>query len=291
MDLDDLQEHKILIVIGIMAFIIILIICILGFLSLGGFFKQNPTPIPTHHQVTPTPTSQILNGSLYNDTFPLNMTPGYAFTVTIKANNLGNTPWSSDNIVKLAVLDNATNDAALFGNLNYSIVPNATIVPPGGEYTWQFTITAPKQVGNYTLMYQMMNDSSSGFGNIIIKNITVGKPGNDVLFSSIDIPSTMNVNSKVNVTVLVLNMGRTPWYEEDSVLLGIRYEPNDGTIFTQTIQLHMNPDSGVMPGETCKWRYPITAPSYVTQYNVTYQMMKGDIYFGEPITRTVKITN
>jgi hypothetical protein len=154
---------------------------------------------------------------------------------------------------------------------------------------------APTWNGNYRIAFQMRN-STTWFGDILVKNITVGTPGANVVFTSIGIPYSMNVNSKVNVTVIVQNMGRYPWYENDSVQsgmdsvqLGISYSPDDGSAFTRTTQLHMNPDSGVMPGQTCKWVYSITAPSYITQYNVTYQMMQGDEYFGAPVTQTVKI--
>jgi hypothetical protein len=174
---------------------------------------------------------------------------------------------------------------------------HSTIIKKSTNYTWSFTITAPTWNGNYTIAYRMRNNTT-WFGDILVKNITVGTPGANVLFTTINIPSSMKVNSKVNVTVTVQNMGRYPWYENsskqpgiDSVQLGINYSPDDGSVFTQKILLQMNPDSGVMPGDTCKWVYPLTAPSFITQYNVTFQMVEGNEYFGAPVTKTVKITD
>lgn len=277
--------------VAIIVVLVVIAIIILVFIYFS-LFSQKSTNVDTTSNsylvATPLPSiPTFLNSSFLNNTIPSIMTPGQQYDVTIIARNNGDVKWSN-NTIFIAQFINDSYDNTSFSGIS-KMDPGA-VTTIGKNYTWKFKMTAPTWSGNYTIAYQMRNNTT-WFGGILIKNITVGKPGTDVIFSSVDIPSSMKINSNKNVTVIVKNMGKYSWLESDSVQLGINYSPNDGSIFTQTIRLHMNPDSGVMPGQTCKWVYPITTPSFVTQYNVTFQMMQGDDYFGAPITKTVKITN
>jgi len=300
MPLDEERIIKeIYVLIAVVVAIIVVAIIILVFIYFSLFSSNHANSItntnPYHIVVTPTPIpSSNFNSAFLNDTIPSIMVPGKQYTVTIIAHNTGKTPWM-DNTTFIAQFVNSSYDNTSFSNT--STLEPGSVISNGVNYTWKFTMTAPGWNGNYTIAYKMKN-TSTWFGDILVKNITVGTPGANVIFTLINIPSTMTENSKVNVTVIVQNMGRYPWYENDSaqpgmdsVQLGINYSPDDGSVFTRTIRLHMNPDSGVMPGQTCKWVYPITAPSYLVQYNVTYQMMQGGNYFGAPTMRTVRITN
>jgi hypothetical protein len=292
---DEKIRKELYILVGIMVAIIVIAIIILVVIYVALFtpHKSSPVVITPPNIVTPTPAPLYYNSSFLNDTIPSSMSPGQTYTVTIIAHNTGDTLWSN-NSTFISQIVNSSLDSTIF--CEQSTMAPGTNIYKNDNYTWTFTMTAPTWNGNYTIAFQMSNNGT-WFGDILVKNITVGTPGANVAFTLIDIPSTMAVNNKVNITVIVQNMGRYPWYENnsvpsamDSVQLGISFLPDDGSIFTRTTQLHMNPDSGVMPGQTCKWVYPITAPSYITQYNVTFQMMEGNEYFGAPVTKEVMIT-
>jgi len=293
---EDKVKNELYMLVGIFVVVIVIAIIALTVIYISMFSPHNTSTstIIYTHTVTPTPAPLYYNSSFLNNTIPSSMKPGQKYTVTILARNTGNTSWLN-NTTFIAQFINSSFDNTIFSN--QSAMGHGTTVKKNTNYTWTITMIAPTWNGNYTIAFQMRNNTT-WFGDMLIKNITVGTPGANVVFTSITIPSSIKVNSKLNVTVIVENMGKYPWYENDSaqpgmdsIQLGISYSPDDGSVFTQTTDLHMNPDSGVMPGQTCKWVYSIKTPSFLTQYNVTYQMMEGSNYFGAPVTKTVKITN
>lgn len=275
--------------VAVLVVLIVIAIIVLVFVYYSMFAHNTSNTVTNTNPIVMTPTiaPTFLNSSLLDNTIPITMSPGQQYPVTIIARNTGDVPWSNDTI-HIAQFINDSYDNTSFSTV--STMDSGTLIKSGINYTWKFSMTAPTWNGNYTIAYRMKN-SSSWFGDILVKNITVGTPGANVDFTTLDIPSTMRVNSRINVTVVVTNLGKYPWYADEGAQLGINYSPNDGSSFTDKIRLQMNPDSGVMPGQSCKWKYPITAPSYPTQYNVTFQMMQGDEYFGAPVTKKVQIIN
>ncbi len=253
------------------------------------FGPKPSTPIdPTNtYIVTPQPESTFFNSTFLNNTIPSSMVHGQKYDVTIISLNTGDAPWTNSTTV-LIPIDNNSSDTKLFGSI--STMEPGKIIKNGSQYIWKFSITAPQGNGNYSLEYRLTNNTTL-FGDTLVKNVEVGLPGDEVAFTLVDVPYSMKTNSQINLTFIVENMGRDTWFENDSVQLGITYDPNDGSPFTRTARLHMNPDSAVFTGQSCKWKFLITAPPYLTKYNMSIRMIHDQEWFGNPVNRTVIITS
>ncbi len=116
-----------------------------------------------------------LNSINTSNNIPLKMTPGTKYNVTITMKNIGATPWNSNNIT-LGLAVDSNNEAVLFSNNTTQIfMKPKTVIKTGSNYTWNFTIVAPAYPNNYTLMYQLIADNTTRFGNITVVNVTNGK--------------------------------------------------------------------------------------------------------------------
>src|SRR5271157_974777 len=172
------SESYIMVIIVIAILISTVATLVYVYISILSPHSSATTTITTSpHIVTSKPELTFLNSSFLNDTIPLNMKPGQKYNVSIISKNTGDVSWSTDKNIMIAPL--TTNDAELFGNS--SPIEQGHVTKKGNNYTWKFTIIAPSLNGNYTLKYQMKNNSS-WFGDILVKNVTVGNPGDVVDF-------------------------------------------------------------------------------------------------------------
>jgi hypothetical protein len=279
---------------------ILVVICIALLVSgCTGNFSLPPNPFinqPTDTPTVPLQLANVLNARYSNDTIPVTMNPNQKYDVMINMSNDGGIPWSNAGHITFVVLDNSKNDASLFGNSTFFIEPGV-IVHYGKIYSWKFSITAPKWYGNYTLMYQMKNDTTL-FGDTFVKNVSVGAPGSEVVFTTQNVKYypplknglTMRMGSRQNISLGVKNMGRYNWTQDDKVrLVAVDYEPNDATQFYRQYQFDIAPDVVVQPGEQCMWRMNLSTPQYRGTYHMKYRMQKDGQWFGNAIDFTVNV--
>jgi hypothetical protein len=116
-----------------------------------------------------------LNGSIVSYNIPSTMTVGQSYAVSITMNNSGNAVWNSTVNITLGGVGGVQGDAVMFGPTTFNIT-NGINVTPGQFYTWNFTMTAPTQMGTYTPQYQVKYGESGWFGDIVSKKITVNLP-------------------------------------------------------------------------------------------------------------------
>src|SRR5271157_2248477 len=295
------SESYIIAFVVIAIFISIIVTLVYVYISLFSPHSSSSTPgistIP--NTATPLPTPTFLNSSLFNDTIPSIMVPGQEYNVSIIAQNTGDVLWSNYTHIMISPSDDNSNDAQLFGNS--SMITPGLLIKKGTNYTWTFSLIAPLLNGNYTLKYQMKNDSIH-FGNILVKNVTIGNPGDVVKFISKPVlyyPSIMNQsslsmsrNSWLNASITVKNTGRNNWTSADNVYLqAIDYEPNDAALFNPETVFYLAPDRIIVPGDQTTWTFKFHAMAqYPGTYHVKYRMIRNGQWFGNPFVITITET-
>jgi hypothetical protein len=225
------------------------------------------------------------------------MTPGKTYKFSIKVFNVGQMPWTYANHTSISPVNE---DTTLFNATRLNLTKGQT-VKRGQNYLWNFILKTPSQCGNYTLEFRMINNNTTWFGDTFIKNVTVGNPGDDVIFVSQSVQyypaiinqSSLSMKSMVwkNVSISVKNMGRYNWSASDNITLAaVDYEPNDAIQFKSAQLYHIAPNDVIMPGEVATWKFKIQAPQNPGVYHIKYRMQKDGQWFGNMMNVTVKVT-
>jgi len=81
------------------------------------------------------------------------------YTASITMKNVGNTTWAANSVYGLGSQNPQDN---LTWGLNRVRLPVS--VPPGGTYTFTFTVTAPLKAGTYNFQWRMVQDGVEWFG-------------------------------------------------------------------------------------------------------------------------------
>jgi hypothetical protein len=113
--------------------------------------------ILSHTRITPilpTQTSECLQMNA-----PSLMFPGQTYNVTVVMRNTGETTWSSAGNYFLGSQNPQDNN-----NFQRSRVPMPYAVPPGGQVTFNFTVTAPSTAGIFQLQFAMVQEWVEWFG-------------------------------------------------------------------------------------------------------------------------------
>ena len=220
------------------------------------------------------------------------MNPGAKYNVSIIMKNTGILSWSSNNIT-LCLVNDSSNEAALFNNntTRYFMKPK-TVTKSGYNYTWNFTIVAPTYPNNYTLMFQMMANNTTWFGDKLVVNITDVKYTGSATFVSNTIPTSMYRGVNYTASITVQNTGKQPWLADDHVALAaVDYESNNFTWFITNQRFYLNPGSSIAPGQKCQWKFWLIAPNGPGTYMLKYRMVTGNnSWFGNTLNITVKVT-
>src|SRR4051794_39487115 len=115
----------------------------------------------------------------------LTMTAGQPYSVSIKMRNVGTATWTAAGGYQLVAqrpVDNAT--------WGVNRVPLPVSVPPGGDVTFDFTVTAPNTPGTYNFEWRMAQTQLlTGFGDFspVLQMTVVANPNSP--------PSTLNWQS------------------------------------------------------------------------------------------------
>lgn len=161
-----------------------------------------------------------------------------------------------------------------------------TVIQPGGRYTWNFTMTAPAAAGNYAPKYRMVS-GSNWFGDTATASVAVGEVNYDADMVSSTIPAQMVKGKAYSVTVTVGNTGNVPWSGGDNYMLGAVEGSSAATFSGGGISLPQG--ATVMPGEHYKFSFTMTAPNTIDGYTVKYRMVKGSVWFGDMLSKTVTV--
>lgn len=113
--------------------------------------------ILSHHGILwlPDQTAQFISMSV-----PLSMTPGQTALASVTMRNTGITTWTPAALHRLG--SQSPQDNMRWG-LNRVALPAA--VPPGGQVTFSFNVTAPSVAGTYSFQWRMVQDAVEWFGD------------------------------------------------------------------------------------------------------------------------------
>ena len=115
----------------------------------------------------------VNNAAFVAQSVPTTMTAGNSYSVWVTMRNTGTTTWTSDTyrLGSQNPQDNWT------WGLNRVYLPAGTTVPPGSDYTFYFTVTAPSTAGYYNFQWRMVQDGVQWFGDYtpnVLVNVTAG---------------------------------------------------------------------------------------------------------------------
>jgi hypothetical protein len=107
--------------------------------------------------------------------------------------------------------------------------------------------------------------------------------------SSTNIPASMIKGSQYTASITMKNTGQMVWNGTSFKLKAITSEPNDAGKFTST-ELSLPSGKVVMPGETYKWTFTMTAPQTTGSYKFNYRMYKDNYgWFGATVNKTISV--
>jgi hypothetical protein len=269
--------------------IIFVLICAIIFVS--GCMDTNSNDSSTGQNNTGNATHLNLDSKNVSNKIPSKITPDTKYNISITIKNTGIAPWPSTNVT-LCLADDINNEAALFSNntTQYFMKPK-TVIKSGSNYTWNLTIVTPTYPNNYTLMYQLIYDNTTWFGEKIVLNVTNGKYTGPVTYVSKPITTSMDAGSTYKVNIKVNNTGKTTWYDYDKVAFAaIDYEKNNASDFGANLRFYLNPGSHISPGGQAQWNFTMTAPKDPATYILRYRMVKGESdWFGDTFNVTIKV--
>ncbi|MDO8588078.1 MAG: NBR1-Ig-like domain-containing protein, partial [Armatimonadota bacterium] len=121
--------------------------------------------IPINSAVSPD------NAVVVSDTIPTTMTTGQQYNVSVTMQNTGETCWNAE-FFQLGTVD----DSDPFYASTRVFMPAGTTVMPNGQYTFNFTLTAPSTPGTYTTDWQMVHAYIRWFGGQVVRQVQVSGP-------------------------------------------------------------------------------------------------------------------
>ncbi|MDD4409872.1 MAG: hypothetical protein PHW52_04460, partial [Candidatus Pacebacteria bacterium] len=118
-----------------------------------------------------------LDAAIVLSTIPVSMEAGKSYSVSVTMKNTGVTPWvggneGMSNSFALGGVGDGALDSGKFG-LSRFYIPAGTTVSTGGQFTFNFTMTAPVTSGSYNPQYRMIQKDVSWFGQTSSPTINV----------------------------------------------------------------------------------------------------------------------
>ncbi len=190
------------------------------------------------------------------------MKPSTNSNVVVKLKNTGNLIWKNSGENK--VLLKQTGTSSLNSNSTLTTLKESTI-NPGETGTFEFTISAPKTGGNYSLYYapEMENSnaivSSSGTLSVTVTSTTSDA---DITSSSSDL--TFKTGEKKSFWLNITNYSNTTWKSTGTNKLSMGLTKNS-SITTTDPKLAV---ASLAPGKSSKVNFSITAPSRTGTYTI-----------------------
>jgi hypothetical protein len=123
-------------------------------------------------------TPGVNNATFISQSVPSSMVAGNSYSVSVTMRNSGTTTWTSDSYR----LGSQNPEDNWTWGLNRVYLPAGTTVPPGSDYTFYFTVTAPSAAGYYNFQWRMVQDGVQWFGDYtpnVLVNVTSGTTGCD----------------------------------------------------------------------------------------------------------------
>jgi RHS repeat-associated protein len=261
-----------------------LAVALLLVLSTGTTWAQTTHAVPTvsDMQLPPSTDIQILPPddpgdpapTPYDDaagvsiSAPATMTTGSTAYVTVTMRNSGTTTWSPGlvNPYRLGSANPLNNSTWQVGRVELG-----SVVAPGGQAVFGFTITAPSTAGTYSFSWEMLREDLRWFGAIASSTITVSAPAPvyDAQLISASVPTTMTAGGYYNVSLTFKNTGNVTWTKPDYRIGST--SPDDN--FTWGLHRVNMSEASVAPGQNATFNFQVAAPSTAGTYLFDWGML------------------
>jgi len=218
-------------------------------------------------------------------------------TVTVTAKNTGNQAWSSTNFpVRLATFAPTNHSSALYNSSWVSDTRLATVgqsvVLPGENGTFTFTINVPNREGPYTERFNLVAEGAKWMPDPDFSiNLTITKSTYkwQMVSQSSSQGFALSPGSGSQFTLVAKNMGNTTWSNSiNPVRLATFIPTNRNSAFYHSSWVSSNrpavlQEPSVGPGQNGTFVFNVTAPStpgfYVERFNL---VSEGLSWFEDP---------
>lgn len=212
---------------------------------------------------------------------PQDMAAGQEYNLVIQFKNQSGNTWRAEDGIELALV---SNNANAWGLQRVKLEPKE-VVQNNEIATFNFTLHAPEQPGQYNMQWRLSRDNSpAGFGEATpLLNITVtdGAPevGAEFVFQSIpgikkwvEFYTIFEPGKVYPVTLTFKNVGRKTWTSSE-FRLGARDASAETTWSIDQVEL--KPQDSIKPGEIKSFSFKVIAPLTPGIYPFQWQLQKG----------------
>ena len=224
-------------------------------------------------------------------TVPASMFSGLNYTISVRMQNTGNTPWPANSSYVLAAQNPADNAI-------WRATPVALDGPvaPGDSHTFTFPVKAPTIPDLYNLQWQMQKAGlffgTPSVNSVVTITASTDAGANSAVFVSQGIPATMAPGGTYNVLVTMRNTGTAPWFFDARHRLGSA-NPRDNKRWGLSRVTIANVNGNLVnPGESQTFEFRVKAPLTPGQYSFQWQMIQEAVgWFGAlSANRVIKVT-
>lgn len=234
---------------------------------------------PLRHTVTvedddPRPNDAAFVGQVV----AAEMVAGRTQAVSVTMRNTGSNTWTTGSRHHLGA---QSPDVAPFPwGLSRVLLPHP--VPPGGQVTFSFNLTAPAAAGTYQFHWRMVQDGVEWFGQASQSvGVTVRVlRQNDSSFVSQSVPAELVAGQTAAVSLTMRNEGTATWTSAARHALGSALGGDGPTWSVWGINRVPLP-SPVPPGAEATFRFSITAPTAAGEQPFEWRMVQDGVeWFG-----------
>ncbi len=214
---------------------------------------------------------------------PSEMYAGAEANVSVTVKNTGSLSWAavSNRLCAVDPLSNSTWGRA------HAAIPAGVTIFPGETYTFNFKIKAPATKGEYSFVWQMLRNGNPSltFGHYSEYRTIRVIEGDASTFTSQYVPSLVEPDRKVDVQVVMRNVGSTTWTRATHRLVSLS---SPSTIWGANSALLSETDA-ILPGQYKTFNFRISPPLTPGTYAFQWQMRRlGVANFG-PATPLVNV--
>lgn len=234
-------------------------------------------------------SDQYDNASYLSQSTPGVMVPGQIYGVSVTMKNTGRSVWNGGNYT--LKLTSVTDAAAYTWGIS-SVSVNSS-VSPGDDVVFNFNVTAPVD-GSYGYQWQMANGNAY-FGEpstnvpVRVSGIDVTEAPsvieNNAAFVTQSMNSAMETGLTYDMSVTMRNTGSTTWTTGD-YKLKVTTTGADNTKNAWTVA-NVELSYDITAGSDVTFLFKVTAPMNEGVYNLQCQLVRNDLFFGQPTTNVV----
>lgn len=247
-----------------------------------------------------TVTAPVYNVQWGSHNTPISLTGKQQVNVSVTVTNTGTLTWPSSgaNPVYLSYhWLNSSGQVSVWDGLRTSLPGN---LATGQSATLTASLKAPSSAGNYTLIWDIVQEGVTWFwfygAPTLDVAVTVATPTYDVQWGSDNTPSSLPSNQQVSVSITITNVGSLTWPQiaVNPVYLSYHWYDQSGQVIVWDglrTSLPYDIASGQSNTITASLKAPSTAGSYSVKWDLVHEGITWFWFNGAPIiSRAVTVT-